>query len=62
MAMILRAASTLAELMHLPGHSKAAAAVIDQHATADGDAAIAEALSGFYSAQVVAAAPPENSD
>lgn len=46
--------ATLAELMARIGHSTPAAAMRYQHAAADRDKAIAEALSGFASAKVVA--------
>lgn len=45
--------ATLAELMVRLGHSTAQAAMRYQHAGADRDGAIAEALSGFASAKVV---------
>ncbi len=45
--------ATLAELMARLGHSTPAAALRYQHAAADRDRAIAEALSGFASANVV---------
>jgi integrase len=45
--------ATLAELMTRLGHSTPAAALLYQHAAADRDRAIAEALSGFASAKVV---------
>jgi integrase len=46
--------ATLAELMARLGHSTSAAALRYQHAAADRDQAIAEALSGFATAKVVA--------
>lgn len=49
--------ATLAELMQRLGHSTSAAALRYQHAAADRDRAIAEALSGFASAKVVALKP-----
>jgi integrase len=45
--------ATLAELMTRLGHSTPQAAMVYQHAAADRDRAIAEALSGFASAKVV---------
>lgn len=45
--------ATLAELMARLGHSTPAAAMRYQHATADRDRAIAEALSGFALAKVI---------
>jgi integrase len=45
--------ATLADLMQRLGHSTPAAALRYQHAVADRDRAIAEALSGFASAKVV---------
>jgi integrase len=45
--------ATLAELMHRLGHSTAGAAMRYQHAAADRDQAIAEALSAFHEADVV---------
>jgi integrase len=51
------AGATIAELMHRLGHSTAHAAMLYQHATADRDAAIAEALSEFRQAKVVALRP-----
>jgi integrase len=45
--------ATLAELMARLGHSTPAAAMRYQHAAADRDQAIAEALSGFAAAKVV---------
>jgi integrase len=45
--------ATLADLMQRLGHSTSAAAMRYQHAAADRDRAIAEALSGFASAKVV---------
>lgn len=49
--------ATLAELMTRLGHSTPAAALRYQHAAADRDRAIAEALSGFATAQVVPLRP-----
>ena len=45
--------ATLADLMQRLGHSTPAAALRYQHAAADRDRAIAEALSGFATANVV---------
>jgi integrase len=45
--------ATLADLMSRLGHSTSSAALRYQHAAADRDAAIAEALSGFAAANVV---------
>lgn len=45
--------ATLADLMSRMGHSTPAAALRYQHAAADRDAAIAEALSGFAQAKVI---------
>jgi integrase len=45
--------ATMAELMHRLGHATSHAAMMYQHATEDRDAALAQALSGFYEAQVV---------
>lgn len=45
--------ATLAELMARLGHSTPQAALVYQHAAADRDRAIAEALSGFATAKVV---------
>jgi integrase len=45
--------ATLADLMSRLGHSTPAAALRYQHAAADRDAAIAEALSGFAEAKVI---------
>jgi integrase len=45
--------ATLADLMARAGHSTASAAMVYQHAVADHDQAIAEALSGFSTAKVV---------
>jgi integrase len=53
--------ATLAELMHRLGHSTAQAAMRYQHATADRDRAIAEALSGFHQAKVVTLRPKAES-
>lgn len=49
--------ATLAELMARLGHSTPAAAMRYQHAAADRDKAIAEALSGFATAKVIALKP-----
>jgi integrase len=49
--------ATLAELMRRLGHSTPVAAMRYQHATDDRDKAIAEALSGFHTAQVVTLRP-----
>lgn len=49
--------ATLAELMARLGHSTPAAAMRYQHAAADRDTAIAEALSGFASAKVIPLRP-----
>jgi integrase len=49
--------ATLADLMQRLGHSTPAAALRYQHAAADRDRAIAEALSGFATANVVALRP-----
>ncbi len=49
--------ATLAELMHRLGHSTPVAAMRYQHASADRDAAIAEALSEFHAADVVELRP-----
>jgi integrase len=49
--------ATIAELMHRLGHSTSGAAMRYQHATADRDAAIAEALSEFHQAKAVTLRP-----
>ena len=49
--------ATLADLMQRLGHSTSSAALRYQHAAADRDRAIAEALSGFATAKVVALRP-----
>lgn len=51
--------ATLAELMARLGHSTPAAAMRYQHAAAARDQAIAEALSGFASAQVIPLVQPQ---
>jgi integrase len=52
--------ATIAELMHRLGHSTSGAAMRYQHATADRDVAIAEALSEFHQAKTVLLRPRRN--
>ena len=49
--------ATVAELMHRIGHTTPAMAMRYQHATADRDRAIADALSDFHDADVITLRP-----
>jgi integrase len=54
--------ATTRELMHRMGHSSSRAALIYQHATADRDEAIAEAMSQLAEPQQLRVNPPEAAD